>query len=425
MQVSSLFAVDLFGLLLCAVALVMNTVGARTVRIPTMLVLCSLSGAAGMSLLLLFGRIDNFYTAVVANFFIQMSFVFMYRGYSWMTGLPANNWLMRGWLLLLASTIIGTCAMTWAVYYANTIVPGLLIFSAGVIIGSVVCIVLLMRVPSVFLREASWLSITCLSLFVVANVVRSALVLLHTPPPGYFHRPDVVPGVLLINTIALAGLTYGHVWITGARQRIVLQAQAYTDELTGVLNRRALTIEAEREISRSRRNKQPLAVILCDLDNFKSANDTLGHNYGDSLLRAASNALRSVLRREDLIARLGGDEFVIMLPGTSRQRALEVAERLRAEIQRLYVPNHGRHIGLCASFGVAILDAVPDDSWEALLQRTDDALYAAKNVGGNQIVMGPGPQVLQSLQNEKVQVLLDDPLPSTGTDVVHHRTTIN
>jgi diguanylate cyclase (GGDEF)-like protein len=217
-------------------------------------------------------------------------------------------------------------------------------------------------------------------------------VLRHPPTETIFHSGVVQPWYMLINMMALAGLTYGHIWITGARQRMLLQSQAHTDALTGVLNRRALEVAAEREISRSRRGKQPLAVMMCDLDDFKQANDALGHNYGDKLLRAAAEALRATLRREDLIARLGGDEFVIILPDTNREMALEVAERLRREVERLHVVEQGRHMELFASFGVALLDSDTDDTWKSLLERADAALYAAKHIGGNHIVMDPVPQ---------------------------------
>jgi diguanylate cyclase (GGDEF)-like protein len=137
---------------------------------------------------------------------------------------------------------------------------------------------------------------------------------------------------------------------------------------------------------------------MCDLDQFKSANDTLGHQYGDEVLRAVAGALRTLLRREDLIARPGGDEFVVLLPSTNREKALEVAERLRGEIERLHVVENGRHMGLRASFGLAMLDSVADDTWHTLLARVDAALYAAKHAGGNYIVMDMNP----------------DPLPNTN-----------
>jgi diguanylate cyclase (GGDEF)-like protein len=393
MDFRTLFAVNLFGMVLCAVALMVNAVNVRNARISAPLILCSLSGGTGMLLMMLYGRINDFYVGVGSYIFIQLAFVFMYQGYAGMTQKPHY-----GWRFLLGLTVIGACAMTYYVMYSPEIAPRVIIMGLGIIVGSVACIALLVRVPEVFYREASWLSILCLSVYAVANMLRIISVLLHPPVQAYLSTAVVQPGFLLVNMMALAGLTYGHIWITGARQRLALQSQAYTDELTGVLNRRALELEVEREISRSRRGQQPLAVMMCDLDNFKTANDTLGHLYGDEVLRAVSGALRNLLRREDLIARPGGDEFVVLLPATNREKALEVAERLRGEIERLHVVEHGRHMGLRASFGMAMLDSVADDTWHTLLARVDAALYAAKHAGGNYIVMDVNP----------------DPLPNTN-----------
>jgi|GEM_PF-550044 len=410
MDFNTLFAVNIFGMTLCAIALTMNAVGSRNVRIPTTLVLCSLSGATGMLLLMLYGRVAHVYSVVLGSFFLQLSFVFMYHGYSWMTQLPRRSLLMRGWWVLLGVTLTTTAAITYYVLYTDLILPRLILFSVGIIIGAVACILLLLRVPDVFLREASWLSILCLSIYVVMNALRLVQGILHPPTVALLQQTtSAQTATILVNMMALAGMTYGHIWITGARQRLVLQSQAYTDELTGVLNRRALELEAEREISRSRRNQVPLAVMMCDLDNFKIANDTLGHQYGDALLRAAANVLRSTLRKEDLIARFGGDEFVILLPGASRDRALEAAERLRGEIERMHVVDKGRNeeqdrfMGLHASFGMAMLDSVPQDNWHLLVQRPDAALYAAKHVGGNHIIMDPVPlHVQEQLQMQRV-----------------------
>jgi diguanylate cyclase (GGDEF)-like protein len=390
MDSQTLCAVDLIVFSMCSLALLMNMLGVKSVRIPTSLLLCSLSGALGMLLLVFHGKINYNFAAVMGTFFAELSFVFMYFGYSSMTQMPKRSLTMQAWKPMLGIVIASTVAMAYCMTSLQAILPRVVLFSGTMVIVTATCMLLLLRVPDVFLREASWLTILCLGLSTLTNSMRLIEALVN-PPTVPVLSGGVPMAYAMVNMIALAGLTYGHIWITGARQRMVLQAQAHTDELTGVLNRRALEVEAEREISRSRRSGEPLAVMMCDLDNFKTANDVLGHQYGDALLQAAAQTLRDTLRREDLIARMGGDEFVVLLPGAGPERAMEVAERLRGEIERLRVVEQGKSMALQASFGIAMLDSVLRDDWELLLERADSALYAAKRVGGNHIMMDPVP----------------------------------
>lgn len=174
--------------------------------------------------------------------------------------------------------------------------------------------------------------------------------------------------------------------IAGARRtqrRLALAEQcATTDALTGLPNRRHADEVLERLLAAARRTRRPLSVVLFDLDHFKAINDNFGHSIGDEALRATATATRELLRGSDHAARFGGEEFLLLLPETSADDALIVAEKLRAQIAELEVEGLDREV--TASFGVA---AYPDHEATAdrLIEAADAALYRAKAAGRNRV----------------------------------------
>jgi len=166
-----------------------------------------------------------------------------------------------------------------------------------------------------------------------------------------------------------------------ANQRNLTRAEtaARSDSLTGLANRRAADETLKLLIAQAARNCTPLAVLPLDLDGLKQINDRHGHQSGDHALALLGRIISSTIRASDFAARIGGDEFVIMLPDTTRDGAIDVAEKLRSEIQHCQVPGIG---AISASLGVAVL---PDDAADAddLLRKADRALYAAKKQGRN------------------------------------------
>ncbi len=167
-----------------------------------------------------------------------------------------------------------------------------------------------------------------------------------------------------------------------------LAVLATMDELTGVANRRFFNAAIEREWGRAMREQVPLALVMCDSDRFKEYNDRHGHQTGDSLLRAIGAAMHERIRRStDVAARYGGDEFAILLPGTSAEGAVQIAEqvrnRLAAVCEELGIPPS--HL----SFGVASIVPKPGVDQDALLAAADQALYRAKELGRNRIEVAP------------------------------------
>ncbi|MGH2582690.1 MAG: GGDEF domain-containing protein, partial [Anaerolineales bacterium] len=166
-----------------------------------------------------------------------------------------------------------------------------------------------------------------------------------------------------------------------------MEAQAMTDPLTGLLNRRAIMEHAEAEWQRSQREMRPLSLLLIDVDHLKDMNDTYGHFAGDLALTHLAELMRAGMRRYDWLGRWGGDEFLLILPGTELDEARTIAERLRTRVQQNRLMIEGRPIDLRMSLGVAAL-AISDsagDSLEQLLARADKALYSAKQAGRDKV----------------------------------------
>jgi diguanylate cyclase (GGDEF)-like protein len=155
-----------------------------------------------------------------------------------------------------------------------------------------------------------------------------------------------------------------------------LQTQSELDELTGVLNRRGLTRGLEREILRCERAGQPLAVLLVDVDEFKSINDTFGHLTGDCVLATLGQVLGEAVRGCDLVGRLGGDEFLVVLPGADEARARDISERLRARVAELRIPGSDRTIGI--SIG-AVVETSGAPTVAAFIEAADRAMYRDKS----------------------------------------------
>jgi diguanylate cyclase (GGDEF)-like protein len=144
----------------------------------------------------------------------------------------------------------------------------------------------------------------------------------------------------------------------------------------------------ETELARSKRNGQPVSVVLFDVDGFKSINDRFGHLCGDGVLSAVGQRIRQVLRRSDVRCRFGGDEFLIVLPETGDSGAARVAEWLRGEIEQIVTMPSGEPVAVTISAGTATVQKGEIESIE-VIERADHALYQAKAQGRNCVRSAP------------------------------------
>jgi diguanylate cyclase (GGDEF)-like protein/PAS domain S-box-containing protein len=168
--------------------------------------------------------------------------------------------------------------------------------------------------------------------------------------------------------------------------QIALEQLATRDGLTGLANRRCFDQTLHAEWARALRQRQPLSLLMVDVDNFKAYNDANGHLGGDECLKRIATAVASEMRANDLVARYGGEEFAVILPNQSLKGAASVAERIRTRVEQLQVPNRvapGRHVTV--SIGAATAIASHDNSASELVAIADAALYRAKHMGRNRI----------------------------------------
>lgn len=165
-----------------------------------------------------------------------------------------------------------------------------------------------------------------------------------------------------------------------------VQELAMLDALTGLSNRRDFMPAAQRELDLAVRHQQPLALLVLDVDHFKSVNDTLGHLGGDEVLVQVAHRCRHALRATDLLARWGGEEFIMLLPNTPLAQARQLAERVRESI--VCAPAilfNDRPVAVTASLGAAGIMPGQASTLEDLIRRADTALYLAKTAGRDQV----------------------------------------
>jgi len=158
------------------------------------------------------------------------------------------------------------------------------------------------------------------------------------------------------------------------------------DGLTEIHNKRYLLEFIDRELARSIRHHRPLALILFDLDHFKTVNDDLGHLAGDYTLRELAACVKESVRREELFARYGGEEFAIVLPESSREGACVAAERIRTLVEKHPFEYEGKNYHITISLGVGLTTGETPLSSQELIRLADEKMYQAKNEGRNRVV---------------------------------------
>ncbi len=166
-----------------------------------------------------------------------------------------------------------------------------------------------------------------------------------------------------------------------------LEQAASTDRLTGAWNRRRFEEAVLPEIALAHRRRDPLSLLMFDLDHFKRVNDTFGHSTGDAVLASTAQTVRLHLRLSDALIRWGGEEFLVMAPATRLEGAMGLAEKLRAALAAIEFPNVGQ---VTMSLGVS--EYALGETLEAWIERTDQALYRAKTEGRNCVVSAPTPE---------------------------------
>ncbi|MBU0993822.1 MAG: GGDEF domain-containing protein [Proteobacteria bacterium] len=191
----------------------------------------------------------------------------------------------------------------------------------------------------------------------------------------YYHRE--IMGTIL-KTIRIAVSNYMSIK--------KLETEAAIDPLTKCVNRREFNRLMKGQIANAKRYKNNLSILMFDIDYFKKINDNHGHQAGDSVLKEIAGAVSAEIRSGDVIARYGGEEFIVILPETKKQKAIELAERLRKIIENKIVISEKKEISVTASFGVSALNSNSDIN--SIVNEADAMLYKAKANGRNAVMPG-------------------------------------
>ncbi|MBD8526204.1 GGDEF domain-containing protein [Pseudomarimonas arenosa] len=190
-------------------------------------------------------------------------------------------------------------------------------------------------------------------------------------------------------------------WASAAQLGLLLNLlsarwDAAHDPMTGLSNRRSTQQRLQAELTRSQRSRQPLSVILLDIDHFKRINDSYGHDVGDEVIRAMAALLKSVVRGGDDAGRWGGEEFIVLLPEVTAEAACGVAERIRRQSEALCVEYAEAEAPVRFTVSLGVAEWQPSESIEQLVKRADEALYQAKSEGRNRVVRAARAMAIDS-----------------------------
>jgi diguanylate cyclase len=180
-----------------------------------------------------------------------------------------------------------------------------------------------------------------------------------------------------------------------------IRTESLTDPLTGLGNRKYFDRMIEQEVQNALANGEPLTLLMFDIDHFKSFNDSYGHLTGDQVLRLVGMSLKQTIKGQDITARYGGEEFAVVLPNTGLRQALTVADHIRRAVmaKELKKKSTGEILGrVTISVGVSMLK--PDDDTDALIERADACLYAAKRNGRNRVICEVDPEYVAETRSQ-------------------------
>ena len=259
------------------------------------------------------------------------------------------------------------------------------------LIPSVLAMILFFGTFSLTMAEVIGIGVYALLAFACAIGVTSRF---SASPFGYLDTAYALMVMIVLSGCIALNLRIQRIRMRLREQRLALaqalevnRELATRDELTGLLNRRAMQDLMALEHRRSVRSGRPLLLAQLDIDHFKPVNDTHGHATGDRALQAFANTVRSTVRDTDVLARWGGEEFVLMLSDTRLDGARELLDRIRLAVAAMEIPHPTGTLHLTVSVGLAV--HLPSDTVEHTLERADHALYTAKALGRNRVVVAP------------------------------------
>lgn len=344
-----------------------------------------LVNALGHLLLMLRGQVPDVLSILVGNLLLSSVFVGMIAAIYQFQERPIR------WLLLFMPPALVTAFVT--VFMDNF--PARVGF-VGAVIGlqAVWALATALERRHATVGRGQWLLVAGLALEAVVLLGRSALAVTVQGAEEGILRSSGLQTLTFVATFSVVLVSsVGFVFMSRDRADENNRVMAALDPLTGVANRRSLIAALDRDVARAVRMREPMALMMVDIDHFKDVNDHYGHPAGDQVLCSVVQVLRQRVRAQDLVGRYGGEEFMVVLPDTHLAGAEQLARELckAVEVSRCRVDGlDGEGIAVTVSIGVFGGRLESGDSWDMLIAAADRALYQAKENGRNRVEVAIG-----------------------------------
>lgn len=344
-----------------------------------------LVNAIGHLLIMLRGLIPDLLSIVVGNLMLSSVFVGMIAAVYQFQGRPVR------WALLLAPPLLVLVFVS--VFIDNF--PARVSF-VGLVIGlqAVWALLAALSHRHATVGRGQWLLVAGLSLEAVVLGGRALVAIsTHSEATNILQGSGLQTLTFLATFSVVLVSSVGFVFMSRDRADENNRVLAALDPLTGVANRRSLIAALDRDVARAQRMREPMALMMVDIDHFKDVNDQYGHPAGDRVLCSVVNVLRQRVRAQDLVGRYGGEEFMVLLPDTGLVGAEQLARELCKAVEESRCPADGvpgPGIAVTVSIGVFGGRLDSGDSWDMLIAAADRALYQAKNNGRNRVEVATG-----------------------------------
>lgn len=344
-----------------------------------------LVNAIGHLLIMLRGLIPDLLSIVVGNLMLSSVFVGMIAAVYQFQGRPVR------WALLLAPPLLVLVFVS--VFIDNF--PARVSF-VGLVIGlqAVWALLAALSHRHATVGRGQWLLVAGLSLEAVVLGGRALVAIsTHSEATNILQGSGLQTLTFLATFSVVLVSSVGFVFMSRDRADENNRVLAALDPLTGVANRRSLIAALDRDVARAQRMREPMALMMVDIDHFKDVNDQYGHPAGDRVLCSVVNVLRQRVRAQDLVGRYGGEEFMVLLPDTGLTGAEQLARELCKAVEESRCPADGvpgPGIAVTVSIGVFGGRLESGDSWDMLIAAADRALYQAKNNGRNRVEVATG-----------------------------------
>ena len=372
---------------------------------PVFFILVALAGISAMLCLLFF---TAWYTLGRKTYALSWALAFLAATAQWTGNIladvfpnPESHWLTVNALALIFITlgVRGHCqrtdcrllpratavfaVITWATLIEPHMGIRSMLVPAYAMVGLLLIAFIIVR-HRVDTRPAEYAAAAMMGGFGVIQGVVAMLAFLQGPEGDAAYRALYMQFNFMTLPAGYAGMAMFVLFMMTSDLSADMKAIAVRDQLTGLLNRRGFNEQCDKIFALARRRNLPVAIILTDIDKFKTINDEHGHEAGDQALRHFTRLMQVSRRREDVLSRIGGEEFALILPGSTLESAIKVADVLRGRVEIAPFTYNGKSIPMTASFGVATLSAA-DESMADVIVRADTALYRSKRDGRNRV----------------------------------------